>query len=99
MAAMEPSHPLLQELSSESLSLSPSLVTRAAASLLTGLLHRLRTTPRPVRDRQPHLTPFCETVELVLRHGLKSTRLQSADVMAGHLSLSLSLQSPTLGLV
>ncbi|CAI8039459.1 Peptidyl-tRNA hydrolase ICT1, mitochondrial, partial [Geodia barretti] len=38
---------------------------------LNGVLHRLKTSPQPIQDGTLHLIPFCETLELVFRHGLK----------------------------
>ncbi|XP_065177752.1 uncharacterized protein LOC135808482 [Sycon ciliatum] len=32
---------------------------------------RLKDSPTPIRDGQPHLVPFCETLENILRVGLK----------------------------
>lgn len=64
------SHPLLRKLSGEwqRLLSCPLLV---ASLSLAGVLHRLKTTAQPVRDGHYHLIPFCETLELVFRHGLK----------------------------
>ncbi|CAI8039463.1 Peptidyl-tRNA hydrolase ICT1, mitochondrial [Geodia barretti] len=39
--------------------------------LPAGVLHRLKTSPQPIQDGTLHLIPFCETLELVFRHGLK----------------------------
>jgi len=38
---------------------------------LRGVLHRLKTCPQPITDGHRHLVPFCETLETVLRNGLK----------------------------
>ena len=68
----EGSHPLLQELSGEQ---RPSLLQPLVAVPPAGTLHRLKTTPQPIRDGHPHLIPFCESLELVFRHGLKRKAL------------------------
>ena len=66
----EGSHPLLLELSGE-LSLSLSSSTWWTPLLPVGVLHRLKSTPQPIRDGHDHLIPLCETLELVFRNGLK----------------------------
>ena len=40
-----------------------------------GIVHQLKERGEPVRDGADHLIPFCETLEAILRQGLKSESL------------------------
>jgi hypothetical protein len=42
---------------------------------LKGLISRLKTLPQPIKDGNIHLVPFCETLELIFRHGFKQPYL------------------------
>ena len=89
MAAETCQHPLLQQLSGERPPLPPSRL-QTSCFLSPGVIHRLKTAPQPIRDGQLHLIPFCETLELVFRHGLKR---QSVCVCETELELELAVSS------
>jgi hypothetical protein len=37
----------------------------------SGYVAEFRTSPNPIRDHNPHLLPFCEAIEEILRKGIK----------------------------
>lgn len=63
------SHPLLDQLRGKQ-SLY-SLLTCARPCGAAGIVYRLKAAPQPIKDGHSHLTPFCETLEAIFRHGLK----------------------------
>ena len=67
------------------------------AHTLAGLLQRLKTCPQPIVEGHPHLTPFCETLEAVLRNGLKREKADLGSKSLFILSFVLLLPlSPSL---
>ncbi|XP_064406493.1 uncharacterized protein LOC135351436 [Halichondria panicea] len=48
-----------------------SVKTHTLVEELRGIVLRLRGSDCPVVDNSDHLTPLCETLEAILRHGLK----------------------------
>jgi hypothetical protein len=39
--------------------------------MLSGHIIALRAEEEPVSDEHPHLRPFCQTLELILRKGIR----------------------------